>query len=517
MTVIDAHVLSLTLAGPFVAALVLLLLPERAGRAVRLVSVAGALVPLATSLFVLARYDAARGGFQFVEQYPLVSRLGLSWHLGADGIAVPLLFLTAVIHVTAVFTSWTTKDRSKEFYLFVALLVTGVYGVFISLDLFVLFLFYELAVLPMYVLIGVWGSSMDVPGRGPFRSLFAKVGVGLKEYGAMKLTLYLLAGSAFILVGILLLWVEGGKQLGAPTFDYVALSRAAFTGAMGRTMFLLFYVGFGVLAGIWPLHTWSPDGHAAAPAAGSMMHAGVLMKLGAYGVLRVGFGLLPEATHQLAWLVGTIAVINIVYGALGAGWQKDIKYLIAYSSVSHMGIVMLGLATLNAVGITGAVYQMVAHGIMTALLFTIVNLVYAKSHLRDMTRMGGYARVMPGLATFFVIAGLSSLGLPGLAGFVAEFLVFIGAWTSAHSWWAIPGVVGALITALYVLRAVRTIFLGPLRADGHEIHDAHGVEWVSLVALSGCLVLLGVWPRVLLGALGPGVAELLARLAGVAR
>jgi NADH-quinone oxidoreductase subunit M len=384
--------------------------------------------------------------------------------------------------------------------------------VFISLDLFLLFLFYELAVLPMYVLIGIWGSSMDIEGQGPFRGLFAKVGVGLKEYGAMKLTLYLLAGSAFILVGILLLWVEGGRQLGAGTFDYVALSHASFHGASGRTMFLLFYVGFGVLAGIWPFHTWSPDGHAAAPAAGSMLHAGVLMKLGAYGVLRVGFGLLPEAARELAWLVGLVAVINIVYGALGAGWQKDIKYLIAYSSVSHMGIVMLGMATLNEAGLTGSVYQMVAHGIMTALFFTLVNLVYNISHVRDMTKMGGFAHRMPGIAVFFVIAGLSSLGLPGLAGFVAEFLVFLGAWNAAHPVWLIGGVLGAFITALYVLRAVRTIFLGPAPAASVELRDARGVEWLSFVILSGALVILGVWPRLLLGSLNAGVAALLTRL-----
>jgi NADH-quinone oxidoreductase subunit M len=506
------HVLSLTLLGPFAAALLVLLLPQRAGRAIRFVSLAGALVPVVTSLMLLSGYDAAKGGFQFVESIPLIPKLGLSWHMGVDGIAVPLVLLTAIIHLTSVFTSWTLKEREKEFFLFVALLVTGVYGVFVSLDLFLFFLFYELAVLPMYVLIGVWGSSMEIEGQGPFGGLFKKIGVGMKEYGAMKLTLYLLAGSAFILVGIFLLWVEGGKQLGAPTFDYVLLSKATFHGGLGRTMFLLFYVGFGVLAGIWPFHTWSPDGHAAAPAAGSMMHAGVLMKLGAYGVLRVGFGLLPEATHELAWLVGTVAVINIVYGALGAGWQKDIKYLIAYSSVSHMGIVMLGMATLNEAGITGSVYQMVAHGIMTALLFTLVNLVYNISHVRDMTKMGGFAHRMPGIATFFVIAGLSSLGLPGLAGFVAEFLVFLGAWTSAHPWWLVPGVVGAFITALYVLRAVRTIFLGPPPEGHHELRDARGVEWATFVILGGALVVLGVWPRILLTPLNVGVAELLARL-----
>jgi NADH-quinone oxidoreductase subunit M len=506
------HLLSLTILSPFLAALALLLLPQRAKLAIRCVSLAGALVPCATSLLLLMRYDTSWGGFQFVSTLPLIPKLGLSWHMGVDGIAVPLVALTAVIHLTSVFTSWTLKEREKEFFLFLALLVTGVYGVFISLDLFLFFLFYELAVLPMYVLIGVWGSSMDIRGQGPFRGLFSKVGVGLKEYGAMKLTLYLLAGSAFILVGILLLWVEGGRQLGRPTFDYVALSQATFHGGLGRTLFLLFYVGFGVLAGIWPFHTWSPDGHAAAPAAGSMLHAGVLMKLGAYGILRVGFGLLPDATHQLAWLVGIVAVVNIIYGSLGAGWQKDIKYLIAYSSVSHMGIVMLGMATLNETGITGSVYQMVAHGIMTALFFALVNLVYNISHVRDMTKMGGFAHRMPGIAVFFVIAGLSSLGLPGLAGFVAELLVFLGAWNSAHPVWLVAGVLGAFITALYVLRAVRTIFLGPAPLRSAELRDARGVEWLSFVILSGALVVLGVWPRLILGPLNAGVAAMLTRL-----
>ena len=506
------HLLDVTILAPFLAALVVLVLPQRATLALRIVSLLGALIPCATSLLLLARYDASASGYQFVSATPLIPSLGLSWHMGVDGIAVPLVVLTALIHLTSVFTSWTLKEREKEFYLFLALLVTGVYGVFICLDLFLFFLFYELAVLPMYVLIGIWGSSMDIEGQGPFRGLFAKVGVGLKEYGAMKLTLYLLAGSAFILVGILMLWVEGGRQLGAGTFDYVALSSASFHGALGRTLFLLFYVGFGVLAGIWPFHTWSPDGHAAAPAAGSMLHAGVLMKLGAYGVLRVGFGLLPEAAHQLAWLVGLVAVINIIYGALGAGWQKDIKYLIAYSSVSHMGIVMLGMATLNEAGLTGSVYQMVAHGIMTALFFALVNLVYNISHVRDMTAMGGFAHRMPGIGVFFVIAGLSSLGLPGLAGFVAELLVFLGAWQAAHPAWLVAGVFGAFITALYVLRAVRTIFLGPPPAKTVELRDARGVEWLSLVILSGGLVVLGVWPRFLLGPLNAGVAALLARL-----
>jgi NADH-quinone oxidoreductase subunit M len=504
--------LSLITWSPFVGALLIMFTARRNPLAVRLIAVATTGVSAVLSLWIYVAYDREAAGFQFYERVPLVPPLGIGYELGVDGMSLVLVLLTSIIIFAGVFASWTVATRSQEFYALLLALVTGVYGVFVSLDLFVFFLFYELAVLPMYVLIGIWGSSMTVEGQGPFRSLFAKVGVGLKEYGAMKLTLYLLAGSAFILVGIFMLWVEGGRQLSGATFDLLALSHATFTGSLGRTAFLLFYVGFGVLAGIWPFHTWSPDGHAAAPAAGSMMHAGVLMKLGAFGVLRIGFGLLPQAAHELAWLVGLVAVINIIYGALGAGWQKDIKYLIAYSSVSHMGIVMLGMATLNEAGITGSVYQMVAHGIMTALFFTLVNLVYAISHVRDMTKMGGYAHAMPGIATFFVIAGLSSLGLPGLAGFVAEFLVFLGAWSSAHPWWLVPGVVGAFITALYVLRAVRTIFLGAAPAGHGELRDARGVEWASFVILSGALVAFGCWPRLLLGPLNAGVADLLARL-----
>jgi NADH-quinone oxidoreductase subunit M len=504
--------LSLTIASPFVGALALLLVPHRAHRTLRLVALGSALPPLAVAAALLAGYDAARGGFQFVERHAFLPALGIELHLAVDGLSLCLVALTAVVYLTAITTTWYLREREKEFFLFLALLVTGVFGVFVSLDLFLFFLFYELAVLPMYVLIGVWGSSMEIPGRGPFAWTYRAVRVGSKEYGAMKLTLYLLAGSAFILVGLYLLWVESGKLLPQPTFDFVRLASVEFPPQLARAMFLLFYVGFGVLAGIWPFHTWSPDGHAAAPAAGSMMHAGVLMKLGAYGVLRVGFQLLPGAGADLAWLVGTVAVVNIVYGALAAGWQTDIKYLIAYSSVSHMGLVMLGMATLTEPGVAGSVFQMVAHGIMTALLFTLVNLVYAKSHTRSMVEMGGFGQRMPGVAVFFVVAGLSSLGLPGLAGFVAELLVFLGAWSSERSWWLFPAVAGAFITAVYVLRAVERIFLGPLSPRQPDLEDARRMEWVTLAVLGGLLVACGVFPRLLLESIQVGAGELLARV-----
>ena len=508
------HLLSIILLSPLLGALVLAFVPYKAYKTLRSVAIASAVPPLVGSVALLWLYDLGQGGFQFMETYAVVPKLGIQYHLAVDGLSLPLVLLSAVIYVTAITTTWYANKREKEFFLFLALLVTGVFGVFLSLDLFLFFLFYELAVLPMYVLIGVFGSSMEIPGEGPFAFTYSKLRVGIKEYGAMKLTLYLLAGSAFILVALFMVYIEGAKLLPQATFDFLQLQGLDFGATTGRWMFLLFYVGFGILAGIWPFHTWSPDGHAAAPAAGSMMHAGVLMKLGAFGVLRLGFDLLPEAAHELAWIVGTVAVINIVYGAIAAGWQTDIKYLIAYSSVSHMGIVMLGLATMTEPGVTGAVFQMVAHGIMTALLFTLVNLIYAKSHKRDMRLMGGFGHRMPGIAVFFFIAGLSSLGLPGLAGFVSEFLVFLGAWSSAHSWWVFPAVIGAFITAIYVLRAVNRIFLGPPNKEFADLPDARGMEWVTLVVLTGLLILFGFYPRLLLDPIHVGVTEFLARLGG---
>ena len=508
------HLLLITLVSPFLGALALALTPPRAGGAVRALAMISALPPLAVALLLLATYDPARGGFQFVHSYPVLPELGIGLHLAVDGISVPLVFLTGIIHVTAILVSWRLAERQRDFFLYLALLVAGVYGVFVTLDLFLFFLFYELAVLPMYLLIGIWGSTLVVPGKGLFGWSFAPTRVGSKEYGAMKLTLYLLAGSAFILLALFLLYVVGARQLDQATFDYRQLATLDLDPGFARAMFLLLYVGFGVLAGIWPLHTWSPDGHAAAPAAGSMMHAGVLMKLGAYGVLRVGYGLFPESAAELSWLVGTVAVINIVWGALAAGWQTDVKYLIAYSSVSHMGIVMLGMATLTEAGIAGSVFQMVSHGIMTALLFTLVNLLYAKTHTRDMRQMGGLARLAPGMATFFAVGALASLGLPGLSGFVAEFLVFVGAWTSAQPWWLVPAVLGAFLTAIYILRALRAIFLGPLDPHLQETTDFGRPDGLAIVVLGTMLLILGVWPRLVLDPLQAGVGELLARLGG---
>jgi NADH-quinone oxidoreductase subunit M len=501
-------VLSLITWMPFVGALLIMFTARRSPLAVRLIAAVTTAISTILSLWLYAAYSREAAGFQFYEKVALVPPLGINYELGVDGISLLMVLLTSIIIFAGVFASWTVATRSQEFYALLLALVTGVYGVFVSLDLFVFFLFYELAVLPMYLLIGIWGSSGEVRPRGIFAWAYRETGVGSKEYAAMKLTLYLLFGSAFILVGIFALYVAAGNA----SFSFLDLEAASFDPVLQRWVFLAFYVGFGILAGIWPLHTWSPDGHASAPTAVSMLHAGVLMKLGAYGVVRVGMGLLPTGATELAWLVGGIACINVVYGALSAMAQVDLKYVIAYSSVSHMGLVMLGAATLTEAGLNGSVFQMFAHGVMTGLFFALVGLVYEKAHSREIFRMGGFGRVMPGIATAFTIAGLSSLGLPGTSGFVAEILTFMGAWRSDHRWWLAPAVVGTFLTAVYVLRVAKQIFWGPPSPHFHHLEDARGPEWVALLVLVGVLVVFGFLPGVALVPVDTATVPLLSRI-----
>jgi len=503
------HLLSLVVAAPAVAAAVLLLVPRSARRTTRWVALAGAAVSLAGAVAAAASWDKQRGGFQLLEDLPLVPALGIHLKLAADGWSVPLLLLTGLIIVTGVLASWTVERRDREFFILLLVLVSGVFGVFVSQDLFVFFLFYEIAVLPMYLLIGIWGSSHEIPPAGPFGFAWRRFSVGSREYAAMKLTLMLLIGSAAILVAMLILW----SRSGARTFDLQALERVRFSPATQNLVFPLVWLGFGTLAGVFPFHTWSPDGHASAPTAVSMLHAGVLMKLGAFGVMRVGMVLLPEAAATWAPLVGTVAVVNVLYGALCASAQTDLKYVIAYSSVSHMGVVMLGAATLNPIGWNGAVYQMFAHGIMTGLFFALVGLVYERAHTRTIARMGGFAHSMPAVAAFFTLASLSSLGLPGTAGFVGEFLVFLGAATGSVSWWTVPGVLGAFVTAVYVLRAAKAIFWGPAPVgEFAHLGDARRAEWGAPIVLGAALVLFGFWPRLLLDFIDVTSAGLLGRL-----
>src|SRR5689334_19948736 len=506
--VIPFPVLSIITWAPFVGAVLIMFTARHSPLAVRVIAALTTTISTVLSLWIYVRYDREAAGFQFYEKLPLVPPLGISYEIAVDGMSLLMVLLTSIIIFAGVFASWTVATRSQEFYALLLALVTGVYGVFVSLDLFVFFLFYELAVLPMYLLIGIWGSSGQVRPRGIFGWAFRETGVGTKEYAAMKLTLYLLFGSAFILVGIFALYVSAGTG----SFSFLELEAATFDPRAQFWVFLAFYVGFGILAGIWPLHTWSPDGHASAPTAVSMLHAGVLMKLGAYGVVRVGMGLLPDAAVELTWLMGGIACINVVYGALSAMAQVDLKYVIAYSSVSHMGLVMLGAATLTEAGLNGAVFQMFAHGVMTGLFFALVGLVYEKAHSREIFRMGGFGHVMPGIATAFTIGGLSSLGLPGTSGFVAEILTFMGTWRSDFHWWLVPAVAGTFLTAVYVLRVVKQIFWGPPSPHFHHLEDARGTEWVAIVLLVGVLVLFGFLPGVALVPIDTATVPLLSRI-----
>lgn len=487
--------LGMIVAAPFVAALVLLFVPNRERVLVRLVALLGAGVALAGSVVTALRFNLHAGGLQLAERYPLVPQLGISLELAVDGWGVSLLLLTGIIIFAGVLASWKLEERTKEFFILLLVLVSGVFGVFVSQDLFVFFLFYEIAVLPMYLLIGIWGSSHAVTEAGPFKFVWKMFNIGGREYAAMKLTLMLLVGSAFILVGIFAMYVASG----AHTFNMATLGAAHYPKAMQYWAFPMLWLGFGSLGGVFPFHTWSPDGHASAPTAVSMLHAGVLMKLGAFGVIRVGMVMLPEGARAWVPVIGAVAVVNIVYGALSAMSQKDLKYVVAYSSVSHMGVVMLGAATLTTNGWNGAIFQMFAHGIMTGLFFALVGLVYERAHTRDIPSMGGFGKVMPAAAFFFTLAALSSLGLPGTAGFVAELLVFIGAWQSHSSWWAIPGIIGAFLTAVYVLRAVRMIFWGPGPSDKfHDLVDVNHTEWGALCILGSALVVVGCWPSLVL-------------------
>lgn len=505
--------LSFIVLMPMLAAAVLLVVPDRARNLVRAVALAGATSSLAGTLWVAVAYGLhGHGDLMFVERHEVLPSLGISYVVAADGWSAVLLLLTGVIIFAGVWASWGLEERLREFFIFLLVLVAGVYGVFVVQDLFLFFLFYEIAVLPMYLLIGIWGSSGEVAPAGPFAWAMDRLDVGGKGYAAMKLTLMLLLGSALILAAMLGMYAEAGG-----TFDMDAMALTTFSPALQWLAFPALWVGFGTLAGLFPFHTWSPDGHAAAPTAVSMLHAGVLMKLGAFGVIRVGMMLLPEGALAWAYVVGSVAVLNIVYGALCAMRQQDLKYIVAYSSVSHMGVVMLGAATLTVDGWNGAIYQMFAHGVMTGMFFALVGIVYGRTHDRWIPHMGGFAAVMPLTAGMFTLAGLSSLGLPGTAGFVAEFLVFLGAWEGDHGWWAVPAAVGAVLTAIYILKAVRGIFWGegPPERFAH-LTDARGAEKVALWTLALCILLSGIWPRLLLDPIDASTPGNLAHVLGPA-
>ena len=476
-------ILSVIIFSPLVGALILLLMPADRKTEIRVVALMTAVFALILSLWDYLNYDQTAAGYQFIEKYNWMPQLGISLHLGVDGISTPLVLLTGVVMFTGVIISWGIEDRPREFFAFLFHLASGVFGVFVALDLFMLFFFYEIAVFPMYLLIAIWGW------------------VKTREYAAMKLTLYLFIGSVIALVGALAMYFNSG--LG--TFDMLMLQTANFSAEFQKIWFLPVFMGFAVLGGIFPFHNWSPDGHVAAPTAVSMFHAGVLMKLGAFAALRVGIMLLPEGAVFWQPLIFALATINVVYGAFIAMTQTDLKYMIGFSSVSHMGLVMLGFATLTPAGMTGAGVQMFSHGVMTALFFAATGMVYDRAHTRQIPELGGMMKPLPYVGITFIIGGLVSMGMPGFSGFVAEFPIFMGVW-AYKPWVAILAVISIVITAAYIMLAIRRTFFGemPKEFEGH-ITPISVMDKVALTLLSGLMIALGTLPQIMVPMVQTGV------------
>ncbi len=494
---------------PLAVGVLILLFPADKKTEIRGVALAAAAFDLLLSGWMYLQYllnDMT--GYQFIEQYDWLPMLGISLKFGVDGMSAPLVLLTGIVMFTGVLISWGEYDESKhlsagiqdrprEFFAFLFLLAGGVFGVFVSLDLFMLFFFYEIAVFPMYLLIAIWGWKVS------------------REYAAMKLTLYLFVGSVVALVGALAMYWTQYQNTGVLSFDMLLMENAGFSEQFQYIWFLPVFIGFAVLGGMWPFHNWSPDGHVAAPTAVSMFHAGVLMKLGAFAALRVGVMLLPEGAKDWSWLIMTFAAIAVVYGAFIAFVQTDMKYMIGFSSVSHMGLVVLGVSTLNYNGLVGAGVQMFSHGVMTALFFAVTGMIYDRTHTRQIPELGGMAKVMPVAMVGFIIGGLVSMGMPGFSGFVAEFPIFMGVW--GEQWLvAVIASISIVITAAYIMMNIRKVFFSPMpeEIEKHHIGDITFLDKVAIVTLCFFMVIIGLFPAVMVPMVESGVENILRLLGG---
>jgi len=471
-------------------------------RQVRLVAAVGMGIQLLLAAILIFLYFSARHAgntaeMLFVRDIVWFKSFNIHYAVGVDGISVAMIGLTAIVVFAGIFASWEMEFLTKEFFISLILLATGVFGFFISIDLFTMFLFYELAVIPMYLLIGIWGS-------------------GPKEYSAMKLTLMLMGASALLLVGILGIYFNSAPGGGQLTFNILEISKIKIPLSAQYIFFPLTFVGFGVLGALFPFHTWSPDGHSSAPTAVSMLHAGVLMKLGGYGAFRVAIFLMPEAARELSWIFIILTTISVIYGAFGAIAQKDLKYINAYSSVSHCGLVLFAILMMNKTAINGAIIQMISHGLMTALFFALIGMLYGRTHTRMINEMGGLMKVIPFLSVCYVIAGLASLGLPGLSGFVAEMIIFVGAFQHPdlfHRIATIIAVTSIVITAVYILRVIAILLLGPTTNENYyHFTDAKWFEKISAVALISLVAFIGLAPLLLSKMIGSSLQPIINKI-----
>ncbi|HET6371128.1 MAG TPA: NADH-quinone oxidoreductase subunit M, partial [Nitrospiria bacterium] len=512
----DHLYLTIIFLAPLLGASIIVFLREEQKPLIRWIAAGSTAVSLFFSLIILILFDRAKGGIQFEVNVPWVKLLGISWHLGVDGIGMTMVLLTSFIIFTGVFVSFSIEKRVKEFFILLLVLVTGVYGVFTTLDLFFFYFFYELAVIPMYLLIGVWGSTN-------------------KEYATMKLTLYLTFGAVIALVPLLALYMVGEQVLGHYTFDLLELGKVSYARGFQVAFFLPLLIGFGILVPMWPFHSWSPGGHAAAPSAVSMLHAGVLMKLGAYGIIRVAMFLFPEGAKFWLPVVAILCMANILYGGYVAMSRQDMKFMIGYSSSSHMGYVLLGMATLNIIAFNGAVLLMFAHGIMTGLAFALVGFIYDQSHTRLMPvqyggrfgtdlanqndpsqrkypEISGLAKKLPFIGVCFVATGMASAGLPGFANFASEFMILVGTF-KVYPVQMILATFGVVITAIYYIRAIRAVFFGQINAKWEKLQDASNwVQRLPFVVLLSVLLIVGFYPSLLVNAIQSGTTVILERI-----
>jgi NADH-quinone oxidoreductase subunit M len=476
----------------------LLIALARTPRQIKGVALGSSLAQLGLILLLYTRYTAERAHgntapllFEYNQQ--LIKSWNIHFHLGVDGISIAMLLLTSLVVVAGVLMSWKVEKMTKEFFLLLLLLSLGAYGFFISVDLFVLFFFLEISVIPKYLLIGIWGS-------------------GKKEYSANKLALLLMGGSALILVGMLGLYFTANY-----TFDMQEIAALRIPTSLQYLLFPLLFVGFGIFSALFPFHTWVPDGHSSAPTAGSMFLAGISMKLGGYGCLRVATYLLPKgAIFYADWII-VLAAIAILYGAFATMMQKDLKYLNAYSSISHVGFSLLGIGLLTQTAITGSLLQMVSHGLMTALFFAVIGMIYDRTHTRQVEEMGGLQKTMPFIVTIFFIVGLCSLGLPGLSGFVAEMTVFVGGWQNSEILPRVATIAAAcsiVVTAVYILRAIGRTAMGPIPSSFAQLPDAQWNEKAAAILLLIAILAIGLSPNWLVTLLEPSSAQLIYRING---
>jgi len=465
-------ILTLFIVVPVLTAIALLF--TKGLKQARLTTMVGMIVEFAMAINLVFAYFKERAVnldiMVFTKDVMWFDSFNIHYAIGVDGISVLMIVLTSTVVLAGVFISWMIDDMPKEFFITLVILAAGVYGFFISLDLFTMFVFYEIAVIPMYLLIGIWGS-------------------GPREYAAMKLTLMLMGASALLLVAILGIYYNSNAGGGALTFNILEIAQVNIPFEAQKLFFPLAFIGFAVIGALFPFHTWSPDGHASAPTAVSMLHAGVLMKLGGYGIFRVAMYLLPEGTHYWSNFFIVLSVIGVVYGALAAIKQTDLKFINAYSSVSHLGMVIFALLMLNKTAWTGAILQSLSHGFMTALFFALIGMIYGRTHTRIAPQMGGLLKVIPFISMIYVVAGLASLGLPGMSGFVAEMNIFAGAFQHTdtfHRVMSILVVSAIVVTAVYILRVVGMMLMGPVRKEEHK--NLETVTWFERVGIYMLLI-----------------------------